>query len=202
MQRNVDIAQRFDLFTLLCLALTTIGWFGMNTLVVRFGHFTQSTRFYELGVVLLHPSALFVGVGDSHTFALAIFCVLTMLALLVALAAPAILLRPHAWLTGWLPLALMLTCFALLYVSGTNAPAAVVADNSLRDDLMRLASHTMLRTQNALAAHIGVGAGAVLSLVAGLLLGIRSTINYAAESHLPGESIRNAEPFSREPLSS
>jgi hypothetical protein len=203
MQRQNDVTQRIDAFALVCIALIALSWFGMNTLLVSFGHFTQGTRFYEMGVVLLHPAALFIGIGNDHAVVLTTVILLAMAALLVALAAPLVSSQPRAWLTGWLPLMLMLTCFAVLYGNGSGAQLdAAAAGSSIQDDLMRLANHMMQRAQNALVAHIGIGSGGVLSLLAALALGIRSTMNYLAISDFSSESSRKLDPFSREPASS
>jgi hypothetical protein len=197
MQRNIDS------FALVCIATVALSWFGMDTLVVSFGHFTQGTRFYEMGVVLLHPATLFLGVGDGHAVLLVTFILLAMAGLLAALVTPIVSSDSRAWLAGWLPLMMMLLCFAALYGNGSGAQVdAAAAGSTIHDSLLRLANHVMQHAQDALVAHIGIGSGGVLALVAGLALGVRSTRIYLGSSIFPSASSRNPDPFSREPASS
>ena len=186
MQLHADVSKRLDLIALLCLGLIAIGWFGMDTLVVSFGRFAQNTRFCELGVVLLHPAALFVGVGTSHTIELWAFALLALATLFAVLAIPVLFSQRSAWLAGWLPLALMLICFALLYGNGSTGQLdAAEYGSGLREDLMRLANHVIERAERSLISHISIGAGGVLGLLASIVLAVRSTLNFRASSELP-----------------
>jgi hypothetical protein len=169
---------RVDMFALVCLALIAIGWFAMNTLVASFGRYTQHTAFYQMGVIMFHPAALFVGIGSGHAFALTAFTILSIVTL-GAVFAPLVSAQRNAWLTGWMPLALMLGAFALVYSGGSSAQLdAATSSGSLHDDVWRLANHLIERTQNTLATHIKLGAGGVLSLGASFALAIRSLMNY------------------------
>src|SRR5580658_3600810 len=141
MQRNADIARRLDVISLLCLGVVAIAWFGMDTLVVNLGRFTQATHFYELGVVVLHPAALFLGVGTGHALELTLFTLLALTTLFVVLAAPVLFPHRTAWLAGWAPLGLMILCAALLYGNGSQEQTALTPNPSLHDDLMRFANH-------------------------------------------------------------
>jgi hypothetical protein len=177
MQRNVDIP------AVICLALIAAGWFAMNTLVVTFGPFTHVTPFYEMGVVVTQPAALFVGVGEGHTLALDGFALLALATLCTALTASLTSVRPGAQLLGWLPLALMLLCFAMLYFGGPSPQIDAAAPQSnVHDYLVRMAGHLTQHVQNALVTHIGMGAGGGMALLASLALGIRSTLNYRSAS--------------------
>jgi hypothetical protein len=182
MQSNADSRRRPDAVTLACLALIAFGWFGMNTLVVSFGRLAQATHFYEIGVALAHPVTLFIGVGEGHALLLGVSTLLAATGLLAVMAIPLLRAEPDAWLSGWIPLALMLTCLALLYFSGSGTPPARLdaGDPGLRADLLRLANHVMQRAQRALVAHISLGAGAVLSLSAGIVLGMHCTRRFLA----------------------
>jgi hypothetical protein len=181
MQHQLDKTQRLDVVSLLCVGAVAVGWFGMNTLVVSLGRLVQTTRFYELGVVMLHPGALFVGVGDGHGFELTSFTLLCLTTLFAAVAVPLMVPQRSAWLAGCAPLLLMLLCAALLYGNGSGTPPAS-PDPGLRDDVMRLAAHLLQRAQDAVVSHISVGAGGFLSALASLAMAMRSTRNFRAES--------------------
>jgi hypothetical protein len=184
MQPQIDRAKRLDVVSLLCVGAVAIGWFGMNTLVVSFGRLVQTTRFYELGVVMLHPGALFLGVGSGHGLELTGFTLLALLTLFAAVAVPVMVPQRSAWLAGYAPLLMMLLCVALLYGNGSGTPPAS-SDPGLRDDVMRLASHLLQRAQDAVVSHISVGAGGVLSALASLAMAARSTRNFRAEAAAP-----------------
>jgi hypothetical protein len=185
MPLHAVVLKRLDLIALLCLGLIAIGWFGMDALVVSFGRIGHNTRFYEFGVAMLHPAVLFVGVGTSHTIELWGFTLLAVATLIAVLAVP--MLFPHrtAWLAGWLPLALMLICFTLLYSNGSNGQDAAAYDPGLRGDIMRLANHAIQRAERPLISHIGIGAGGVLALLISIGLAVRSTLNFRASRELP-----------------
>jgi hypothetical protein len=184
MQLHAVVFKRLDLIALLCLGLIAIGWFGMDALVVSFGRIGQNTRFYEFGVAMLHPAVLFVGVGTAHTIELWGFTLLTMATLITALAVPMLFPHRSAWLAGWLPLALMLICFTLLYSNGSSGQDAAAYGSGLRGDLMRLANHAMQRAERPLISHISIGAGGVFALLISLVLAVRSTLNFRASREL------------------
>jgi hypothetical protein len=191
MQRNADITKRLDALSLLFLSMVVIGWFGMDTMVVSFGHLVQSTRFYEVGVAVLQPATLFVGVGSNHTVALTLFTLLALLTLFAAVAAPVMFAHRWAWLAGWAPLALMLACAGLLYFSGA-ATSPPPSGPGLHDDLVRIASHLLQHAQDAAVSHISIGAGGMLSALASTALAIRSTRMFRVE--MPDVSFERA-PF-------
>jgi hypothetical protein len=190
MQRNVCVNQRPDVLALVCLALIALGWFAMNTLVVSFGPFTHITQFYEMGVVLAHPVTLFVGVGDSHELTLTCFTMLALATLFTVMTTSLVSVPRSVRLLGWLPLALMLVCFAILYFGGPSPQIdAAAPDSSVHDYLVRMAGHLTQHLQNAMTAHISLGAGGALSLLASAALGIRTTLRYLA---FPKDSARTA----------
>jgi hypothetical protein len=181
MQLNVPIgrllAARLDRISLLCAGLIAIGWFGMNTLVATFGHYAQATRFYQLGVVMLHPGALFIGYGSGHALEVAAFATIALLILLAVPVMPLMYAQRQAWLAGWLPLAWMIICALVISASGASgqAQAAAATGSSLHDDLVRLTGHLMQRAQDTLVSHIGIGAGGVLAGLACIALAVRAT---------------------------
>jgi hypothetical protein len=201
MQRNADIAKRLDVISLLCLGVVAIAWFGMDTLVVNFGRFTQSTPFYELGVIVLHPAALLVGVGTGHALELTAFTLLALTTLFVALAAPVLSTQRAAWLAGCAPLALMILCAALLYGNGSQQPPPVSSNPGLHDDLMRLTNHVMQHAQNTLVSHISVGAGGIVAALASLALALRA-IALSRAQRRPGARLSSGDESRSSPLGS
>jgi hypothetical protein len=180
MQRHADITKRLDALSLLCLSMVVIGWFGMDTVVASFRHLVQSTRFYEMGVAVLQPTALFVGVGSSHALALTLFTLLALLTLFAAVAAPVMFPHRSAWLAGWAPLVLMLVCAGLLYGGGAGT-APTLTNSGVHDNLMRIANHLLQHAQDAAVSHLSVGAGGVLSALASIALAVRSTRMFRVE---------------------
>jgi hypothetical protein len=155
---------------------------------VSFGRLVQTTRFYELGVVVLHPGTLLLGVGSGHGLELTLFTLLALLTLSAAIAVPVMFPQRSAWLAGYAPLLLMLLCVALLYGNGSGTPPAP-PDPGLRDEAMRLAGHLLQRAQDAVVGHISVGAGGILSALASLAMAVRSTRKFRAQSAAPGLTV-------------
>ncbi|MFI4913898.1 MAG: hypothetical protein ACHQAR_01740 [Steroidobacterales bacterium] len=155
----------------IALALIAVGWFGMNSIVVSLGRLSQGTRFYQLLAVIHHPAQLVAGVGESwETPIFAALC----LAVLAAGLFPYFSARRSARLASLLPLALMCTCAYLLYSSGSmSQPPSEDVPNTLRGDLLRMAQHALARAQDRMAGHVGVGAGAYLSLLSSTFLAWR-----------------------------
>ena len=170
--------RRRDWIALGCVGCIALGWFAMDSLEVRFGRLRQGTRFYELLAVLRHPAGLLLGVDDGSDGRVAAFALLCLLVLGAALAPtflPPPVARRAAAPAGVLPLFLMLLTAAALYRSGLRLDAHAPPD-TMRQDLLRLAQDALGRVQGALGRRIAVGAGAYLSLLASLVLALRSLI--------------------------
>lgn len=175
-----DARTTIDIVTAGCLALIMLGWFGMNTLVTTLGPMTESVRFYEMLAVLRHPALLFIGVGSGHVLETLSFSLLCLLVVAAAFLPPWSQ-RRNAWLAGLLPLALMLTSFALLYRGGPAwQPDASSPAHLFGDTLVRFANGAMARVSSHAASHVGLGWGGALALLASAALAIRSTGKYLA----------------------
>jgi hypothetical protein len=167
---------RSDWITVISAACIAIGWFGMDSLEVRFGPLSQGTRFYELLAVLRHPAALLFGVGDGYAIEVIAFAALCLAALAAVLApqfTPVLAVRRPGALAGVLPLALMVLMGVALYRSGVRLDEGA-PPGSMRGDLLRLAQDALQRAQGQLARHVTAGFGLYLSLSASLLLAARS----------------------------
>jgi hypothetical protein len=165
-----------DWVAVVCVACIALGWFAMDTLQVSLGGMGVGTRFYELLAVQRHPSVLLFGSRDAYgaeIFWFALLCSGVLGAALAPQFAPALASRRRGTSAGILPLALMALMGAALYRGGLRLDAAAPPD-SLRADLLRLAQDALQRAQGGLARHVTVGSGAYLSLLASLLLAVRS----------------------------
>jgi hypothetical protein len=170
--------RRRDWIGLGCVGCIALGWFAMDSLEVRFGHLRQGTRFYELLAVLRYPAGLLLGIddgSDGRVIAFALLCLLVLGAALAPALLPGSAARRGMAPAGALPLSLMLLTAAALYRSGLRLDAYAPPD-TMRQDLLRLAQDALGRVQGALGRRVAIGAGAYLSLVASLVLALRSLL--------------------------
>lgn len=166
--------RRVDAASVACVGLIALGWFGMNSLVASLGALSQATRFYEIWVVLRHPTALIAG-SAAHDGEVLCFTLLCLLLLALVLLGSWSVQRSH-WLLGLAPLALMLLCFGALYIGGSAAAPA--PDESLRGQFAQITNAALHRMQANVARHISLGAGAPLSLIASAVLAVRCLQRY------------------------
>src|ERR1700683_2645030 len=109
MQRDVNI----DHAALAALGAIAVGWVLMTTLVVNFGLWQEGVRFYDVWAVIQDPGGRLSGINRSHpltTLAFGLICA----AAIVVPASSAFYKRHDAWLTYFLPFAVMtVTCVVL-----------------------------------------------------------------------------------------
>ncbi len=177
-----------DWVAVVCVACIAVGWFTMDSVEVSLGSMSVGTRFYELLAVQRHPSVLLFGTRDAYgmqVFSFTLLCLLVLAAALAPQFAPALAVRRRGASAGILPLALMVLMGAALYRGGLRLDATASPD-SLRADLLRLAQDALQRAQNGLARHVTAGSGAYLSLLASLLLAVRSLTRLRVPLAQPG----------------
>jgi hypothetical protein len=121
-----------------------------------------------MSAVIADPTRLFFG-GDTpiHRTVFALVC----LACLAAPLLPHIANTRHAWYGYLAPLALMLTCGALLYWRTSGELLAQPDDvSSLSGSLLHLANDLVHRGTDLVARHVSIGAGSYLALIGSAVL--------------------------------
>lgn len=169
---NVDYA------ALIALAAVALGWFFLSTLVVDFGLWQKSIRFYQVWAVIQDPAGQLSGVNAAGTLTTLVFALVCVAAIL----APVICTlqrHPAALLTYLIPFVVMAVSGAVLYAQGSMT--TVVADggaHSASAYIARIAQAAMGRASDAVATRISVGAGAYLALLGSCFLLLRGLIKY------------------------
>jgi hypothetical protein len=148
-----------------------LGWFVLDTLVVRAGPVRHSLKFYEMSALIADPPGVLFGIGAGHTLHSAFFgllCAACALGPWAARRLPSVLPQmAHA-----LPLALMLVCAALLYWR-TAGDLLVTPERAapITSDLWRLANDVLNRGAAVAARSVSAGAGAWLALASAVSIG-------------------------------
>lgn len=148
-----------------------LGWFVLDTLVVRAGPIRHSLKFYEMSALIADPPGVLFGIGAGHalhSISFGLLCAACLLGPLAARRLPARSARAvHA-----LPLALMLVCAAVLYWR-TAGDLLATPDRAtpIASDLWRLANHVLNRGAAVASRSVSAGVGAWLALASSVWMG-------------------------------
>ena len=161
--------RRVDPLVLIAVAAIFLGWFVLDTLVIRIGPVRHTVKFYELLAVIIDPSRVLTGLDSGHLFsstAFGLVCATLVLACHVR-SLPPRRLRP---MLVCAPLLLMLLTAFLLFV---RLPGDLFADPGrgapILSDLVRLANDVFNRGAAAIT-RASTGAGLWISGTACVLL--------------------------------
>jgi hypothetical protein len=161
--RRSDVT--IDHAALVALGATAVGWFLMATLVVDFGMWRESIRFYDVWAVIQDPGGRLSGVNRSHpwtTLAFGLVCA-------AAIFAPAISIlyrRADARVTYLIPFVVMAISCAVLYAKSSTAYIHADADtHSASAFFARIAQAAVTRAGDTVATRISIGAGAYVALL-------------------------------------
>ncbi|HEY4971693.1 MAG TPA: hypothetical protein VII35_17490 [Steroidobacteraceae bacterium] len=147
-------------------AAVVVGWFLMATLVVHFGSWQQSIRFYDLLAVINDPGRRLTGINRPHPLLTFVFSMVCCGALL-APAAPLFMKQRGAWLGCLAPFILMaLTCATLYAKTSMSYSPAEEGATSVSAFLSHAAQGAVGRISQVVATHISVGAGGYLAFLA------------------------------------
>jgi hypothetical protein len=186
MQRDVNI----DRVALAALGAIGVGWFLMTTLVVNFGLWQESIRFYDVWAVIQDPGGRLSGINRAHaltTLGFGLVCA-------AAILAPAISIfyqRKDAWLTYLVPFVVMAISCAVLYTKSSTSYFPTDRDsNSASAFLARIAQAAITRAGDTVASRISIGAGAYVAMFCSCFLALRglSRLRVAATRADPVES--------------
>ncbi len=171
-------AENFDHAALIALAAIALGWFLMSTLVVDFGLWQKSIRFYQVWAVIEDPAAELSGVNGARRSATLVFALVCAAALL----APVLCMQsrqPAALLTYLIPFVVMAVSGAVLYAQGSmNTVVAVSGAHSASAYIARIAQAAVGRASVAVATRVSVGTGTYLALLGSCFLVLRGLMRY------------------------
>jgi hypothetical protein len=167
----------------LAIVCVVFGWFFMRTLAVSLGSLEHGVRFFEMSAVIADPTRLFFG-GDNpvHHALFALVC----LACLSAPMAAHLTQSRTRWLGHLAPMALMLTCGALLYWRTSGEFLAAPDDAaSLQGSLMHFANDLVHRGTDLVSRHVSIGAGSYLAMIGCVVLAVQGIRRFARPDALP-----------------
>jgi hypothetical protein len=171
-------AKNLDHAALIALCAVALGWFFMSTLVVDFGLWQESIRFYQVWALIRDPAGQLSGVNSAGTPAALVFGLVCAAAVL----APVICMRyrhPATLLTYLLPFVVMAVSGAVLYSQGSmNTVVADSGAHSASAFIARIAQAAISRASDAVATRVSVGAGAYLALLGSCFLMLRGLTKY------------------------
>ena len=149
--------------TWLALAGILVGWFLLDTLVVRIGPLSNSLKFYDMAAVIADPGRVLFGLDAGHrlkSLAFGAVCAALALAPLLAARLPT-RLGAAAYAS---PLAAMLLCAAVLY-QRTSGDLLTEPQQAapLAHDFLRLANELLNRGAASMSRNVRIGAGAWVS---------------------------------------
>lgn len=154
------------------LILILVGWFALDTLIMRVGPVEMRFHFYELAAIIDEPTRLLTGHNVTGTFLTISFSMTCLVTLAVALA-PRFARGRIVRLAPCAPLALMLTCGAILFQETNHLTFAAAHDASdVTHALVNLANVLFHQPASIATRHIAIGAGAWLSGAAALYLAV------------------------------
>jgi len=150
--------RRVNPLVLIALAGIFLGWFVLDTLVIRIGPMRHTLKFYEMFAAILDPPRVLMGLDSGHVFssiAFGLVCATVLLACHVH-SLPPRCLRP---MLVCAPLLLMLLIALLLFM---RLPGDLFTDPGrgapIVSDLVRLANNVFNRGAAAITrANAGVG---------------------------------------------
>lgn len=155
----------------LALAITSFGWFALDTLRVEWGPLRQGVHFFDLADVIGHPQRLFYSLEANHVGTTTVLFSLLCLATLLAPWALSVRRSRLAWLGYLAPLALMV-CVALILT--TRTPGDLFQESGLSDtvgnDVRHLANHLFRGATAAVAQKVTLAAGGYLALISSAYL--------------------------------
>jgi hypothetical protein len=170
MQRT---AAKLDHAALIALGTVAFGWFLMSTLVVDFGLWQKSVRFYQVWAVIQDPAGALSGVNGTRPLTTLVFGVLCAAALLAPLVGM-LYRHPAASLTYLIPFVVMAVSGAVLYSQGSmNAVVADSGSHLASAYVARIAQAAIGRASAVVATRVSVGAGAYLALLGSCFLVLR-----------------------------
>jgi hypothetical protein len=161
-------AAGIDGVSLLALLAILIGWFFVDTLTVSLGSLRHGVRFFDISAAIADPTRIFFGVDASfQRIFFGLICCLCLLAPLL----------PHwrgvrsAWLSYLAPLALMVSCGALLYSKTSGEFFSAPTDaHSLGGSVVRFANDLVRQSTGLVSKHVSVGVGGYLAFAGSLAL--------------------------------
>ena len=181
-------AEDLDHPALIALGAIALGWFFMSSLVVDFGLWQKSIRFYQVWALIQDPAGQLSGVNGARTLTAIVFGIVCAAALL----APLICMRsrrPASLLTYLLPFVVMAVSGAVLYEQG--AMNTVVADSGAHSAsayIARITQAAIGRASSAVASRVSVGAGAYLALLGSCFLVLRGLTKYRSLAKLQSDA--------------
>jgi hypothetical protein len=169
-----------DRAALIALGAIVVGWFLMATLVVDFGLWRQSIRFYDVWAVIQDPGGRLSGINRSHPLTKLGFGLVCTAAVL----APAISIfykRKEAWLAYLIPFVVMAISGAVLYARSSTSYSGSDADaHSASAFFARIAQTAVTRVGDTVATRISIGAGAYVAMLCSIYLALRGLRGYRA----------------------
>ena len=173
-ESNIDHA------ALIAIGAIVVGWFLMATLVVNFGHWQQSIRFYDVWAVIQDPGGRLSGINRSHALTTLGFGLVCAAAALAPLT-PMFYKRKMAWLAYLIPFTVMAVSFAVLYTkTSTTSFHTDDSAHSVSAYLAQIAQVAATRASDMVATHISIGAGAYIATLAGCYLALRGLNRFRA----------------------
>ena len=150
---------RKDWPTLIAIAAVGVGWFFLDAIELRIGHFISAARFYDLAAVMYRPSRLLTGSRATDLY-LTVPFILVCLTAIAAPLAPRFTRHRAAWFGLLAPIALMsISCIALY--QATSRDLIVVPPNAdpIAQSLADLAHAITRKAGGAMSQHLSAGAG-------------------------------------------
>ena len=169
--RLLTAAGQIKLVSKVAIVCVFFGWFLVDTLVVTLGSLQHGVRFFDISAVIADPSQMFFGLqGSGHRVLFIPLCIVCVFAPALAHFSRTRVL----WLSYIAPLALMVTCGALLFARTSGEFIAAPSNAShAAGNLIRFANDLVHHGGDLVARHVSVGIGGYLALAASLVLALQ-----------------------------
>ena len=165
-------ADRKDWPTLIAIVGVCVGWFFLDAVALRAGHFISSYRFYDLAAIMYRPSRLITGSRDSDWWLTVPFFVVCTAAIAATLA-PRFSRHRAAWFGLFAPLALMVVSCIVLYQQSSKDLVVASPDSSEVARAFANLAHAITRKTGAvLSQHLSPGAGMWVSAIGSVYLAV------------------------------